>query len=515
MQLENTKNFISFHLPSTKTECALILFVVSELAGIGLVVVGSAQVFESIGSIGSLSFIIGGEVLVLLTAVSLICLALGKCKKGDETQSFSFQLMPPELVDHTIRFAEFRDVMSLMQVNHQYSCFAKLALIQKIKEYGFEGDEFGDAIKYVKRLSQEIKRLIKDKHLEIRGHDFQSVLENLSLLTAEEVLKLYDKLDVDILFFPHFNMFLLTLAKKGLIKPLNKFEPLGNQALVSASYRGNKDIVHLLLLLGADPTQPSQESLPLHFAARSGFDEIVTLLLDHGAQVDDRGLAGNFSTPLCFALGCGSICKSEEEIIKTVQVLLNHGANPNIAANEGSFPLHFAASQGYAKVVGLLLQSGAQVNDRGSYGNTALSFAIGCWALNWNKTKAIQLNIDRTLRRNALYLLNAREHASQQRVQELSSQFMPPQVNKLENDILKTVEILLKHQADSNISDEAGSCPLHHAALQGFDEVVKLLLNNGADVNRQNRKGKKPIDCTSQATTIQILRSHQKGNSAS
>jgi ankyrin repeat protein len=59
----------------------------------------------------------------------------------------------------------------------------------------------------------------------------------------------------------------------------------------------------------------------------------------------------------------------------TAKVLLQHGADPNIADNSGGTTLPFAASSGSRKVVKLLLAHGAKINVKDVEGKTPLDVA--------------------------------------------------------------------------------------------------------------------------------------------
>ncbi len=60
----------------------------------------------------------------------------------------------------------------------------------------------------------------------------------------------------------------------------------------------------------------------LHCAARAGFVDIVSLLIEHGAKVDLRDRAGH--TPLMAALR--STIKSKDKLREVVRVLTEAGA---------------------------------------------------------------------------------------------------------------------------------------------------------------------------------------------
>ncbi|KAI8980143.1 ankyrin repeat-containing domain protein, partial [Trametes punicea] len=55
------------------------------------------------------------------------------------------------------------------------------------------------------------------------------------------------------------------------------------------------------------------------------------------------------------------------------------------------------------------------------------------------------------------------------------------------------VRYLIDQGADVNRGDSAGWTPLHIASSGGFEDVVKELLGAGADVNSRNDKGLTPL----------------------
>ena len=56
------------------------------------------------------------------------------------------------------------------------------------------------------------------------------------------------------------------------------------------------------------------------------------------------------------------------------------------------------------------------------------------------------------------------------------------------------VKLLIDAGADVHEKDKNGSTPLHNAAFGGYKEVVELLIANGADVNAKNDDGETPMD---------------------
>jgi len=50
----------------------------------------------------------------------------------------------------------------------------------------------------------------------------------------------------------------------------------------------------------------------------------------------------------------------------------------------------------------------------------------------------------------------------------------------------KVVDVLLKNNADPNLSGKNGTSALEDAALKGFDAIVGMLLDHGAWINQVN-----------------------------
>ena len=93
----------------------------------------------------------------------------------------------------------------------------------------------------------------------------------------------------------------------------------------------------------------NEQDTPLHRASMNGDKDVVQLLLDQGADPNKADEEGE--TPLHWATK-----KGHKDV---VQLLLDQGAVHNIASHYGRTPLHQAVSAGYQEVVQLLLDVGA------------------------------------------------------------------------------------------------------------------------------------------------------------
>lgn len=143
---------------------------------------------------------------------------------------------------------------------------------------------------------------------------------------------------------------LQTLFRNGFT--LQRDNCVCRYSLDEAARAGNTELVKILLNNGADINDNSAHS-PLGAACAEGHLEIVRFFLDRG--VDDNALQGTTVTnPLRAAAGGGYT-----EIVK---LLLARGADPNSVGHFHRTPLQAAASSGHTDIVQALLNYGANAN---------------------------------------------------------------------------------------------------------------------------------------------------------
>ncbi len=63
------------------------------------------------------------------------------------------------------------------------------------------------------------------------------------------------------------------------------------------------------------------------------------------------------------------------------------------------------------------------------------------------------------------------------------------------NELVKCVRVLLKHGANCEVTKNESMSPLHFAALNCNIELIKLLVEYGADTNKKTKFGRCPIYC--------------------
>lgn len=310
-------------------------------------------------------------------------------------------------------------------------------------------------------------------------------------------------------------------------------------ALMWAVLENHPDMVKLLLARGADinahtkvtipkgeyvPARPTAASgtgiirqralptpdggmTPLLFAIRDGNADMVHLLLDHGAGIEQS--SGNHTTPLLIALLNGQVGLAEELLAKganpnaiddyhrgalfaaidlrnfnhekygdlptdgrdplpLIKELLNKGADPNLRTNtvpvhglmqfdgswvnfDGQTPFIRAALSGDIEVMRLLLEHGADPNIATTQGSTALMAASG---INW----------------------------------------IPAQTyTRSEADYVEAVKLCLDRGADVNATNSLGMMAIHGAANRGWESIIQILADHGAKLDVKDNGGRTPM----------------------
>jgi ankyrin repeat protein len=153
-------------------------------------------------------------------------------------------------------------------------------------------------------------------------------------------------------------------------------------ALMLAAQRGHKGVVEKLL--ADERVNPNAKSgsgkTALMFAAEKGHADVVQELIKAGAEVDIAQMLQVTSNE-----GLKQKIVATEELFKAVEEnnveLLNESikAEAYVDAVLGKYhctPLVLAAEQGYAEIVKVLIEAGADVNVRDKEGKTALILAV-------------------------------------------------------------------------------------------------------------------------------------------
>jgi ankyrin repeat protein len=143
----------------------------------------------------------------------------------------------------------------------------------------------------------------------------------------------------------------------------------GISPLSAGAYMGNEPIVELLIEKGADPNATDgTEKAAITYAAGRGFPEIVRYLLVHGVDVNAR--YGNELTALMWAAGYSEEA-GVEDISKVITLLLDRGAHIDDEDNRGRTALMIAAELNHLAAADLLVARGADKSLRDKQGKSA------------------------------------------------------------------------------------------------------------------------------------------------
>ena len=201
-----------------------------------------------------------------------------------------------------------------------------------------------------------------------------------------------------------------TVDKVNSLSELHRCKP-GNDA---------EKAVELVLNDGLDINTPALcNRTPLLWASLSSSGEFIETLIDLGANVNAQRTYDKL-TPL--------ILSADWNNFMAVYLLLDHGADANIARADACTPLHLAVINGHQNLVKLFLEKNALINTQDAEGNSPLHTAV-------------------------------------------SEGFF---------DITK---LLVKKGSNVNLQNKEGRTPLFLGVKNKHEQLIKLLIENEADVS--------------------------------
>lgn len=235
----------------------------------------------------------------------------------------------------------------------------------------------------------------------------------------------------------------------------------------------------------APPTKELQQKL-IHAVIQDQVTSVQSLLEKGGdpnarmapAREDDWVLKlrpDDDNAPPLIVLACrfGSI-----EGPKIIEQLLNKGANVNISDKNGATPLMYASELGGS--VSLLLEHGAKVNTKDRHGKTPLMYAMNNRGLNTAShliEHGTDINAQDSEGTTALML------AITSAIHDPVRIFGEDQEKKRKEEkesYLELIRFLIEKGADVNHKNRAGMTPLKLAMERQQTEVVALLKKAGA-----------------------------------
>ena len=249
------------------------------------------------------------------------------------------------------------------------------------------------------------------------------------------------------------------------------------KALQKASARDHVNIIRLLLHYGAEVNPGANDEVPpLYRAAQAGHRAVVEELLRHGPQLEARDVRTSH-TPLFAA--------SVRGYHAIAALLLAKGAHVDAQDRDGRTPLLAMATNSQFKsmeTVSLLAAQGANLEAKDQIGRTPLLWAATHWNYDFARTlleKGARITAVNHRGRTVLHLTvdssNGRKTSGQKVV--------PPMPRE------QMLRLLLQNGADANAASDGGWTPLHNAAQKGLTAIVEILLKAGADINATLENG--------------------------
>ena len=269
--------------------------------------------------------------------------------------------------------------------------------------------------------------------------------------------------------------------------------------LFQAAQHGHKRMVELLLAKGAEPS-PRTAVQPLHPAVEGNFKGVIEVLLAHKADVNVKHPAqrrqGHAAYPNEGMTALHIAVK--EKSLEIAQLLLSNGADLKAVYQKqrtshplnslGSFdgtPLHFAVQNGNPTAAKMLLSKGADVNALSSAGLTPLHYVP-------NRESQPETAMELA---DMLLAAGAKVNAPGNEDGELPG-WTPLHIavyHKLPN----ILRLLLEKGADPNLLllSQSGNerTALNMAVNGSVPEVVELLLKHKAEVNARDHNGNAPL----------------------
>jgi ankyrin repeat protein len=207
-------------------------------------------------------------------------------------------------------------------------------------------------------------------------------------------------------------------------------------------------------------------------------------LLAQGAQVNATTPEG--VTPLFMA--------AQQGHEKNVHLLIGEGAEVNAARkNDGVTPLFMAAQQGHEENVRLLIGAGAQVNTANNDGITPLYFAVlhghvGVVRLLLNAGAPVTRSEEPTS-----FMGGIVRFFSGAPVNVVGNDGVALLFTAVENGYEGVVRLLIDAGVPVNVANDDGVTPLHIAVAKDYTEIVRLFIDARVDVNATTLEGFTPL----------------------
>jgi ankyrin repeat protein len=278
---------------------------------------------------------------------------------------------------------------------------------------------------------------------------------------------------------------LLQSTRKRRIRAQNR--PV--EKFIEMATIGNIDEVNRAIEIGIEIDEIGAKGhTALMAAAYYGHRSLVNILLAAGADPnllsDDDGFATGMTALM---LAAGSFFASNRQHV--AQLLIAGGADVNQRGAGGKTAIFHAAlaGSGYTDCVEVLIAAGANLDLQDDRGHTVLSSVAA--AENYPMFNLLMQAGASTAGLESIQLIQAASAGNVDRVQSLLGNNVNLDLdrgaaigNAAAAGHTKIVELLIRAGANVNLRDKLGFTPIASAAYAGYGEIVQLLIDAGADI---------------------------------
>ena len=333
------------------------------------------------------------------------------------------------------------------------------------------GYEIGEILRCVCHSgSVEMVRFITASGLRVCDEAIMSVFQTLNLIENTEIITILVQY-IDNINFYAYGTFVYWASKDGnvvIVRALlergadpNKIFYDYDDALFVAAGQGHINVIKLLLTWDTIDKPIWQERLVkvLKQASSRGHVDVVCFLVEYGIAVS--------------GLTAALVSAVAHNQVEVVSYLIDHGADYNNATIDEYTLLTYSCNKHYVDMVRLLLAHGVDMDAADYDGSFPLDFAI-------YYTDILQLLLEAGADPNVRFC-----HGTTALLNAVSSTDVVPGASLL----------LLQHGADPNLADaETDFTPLMAAASAARVDLVRQLLEHGADVTQVNHAGQTVLD---------------------
>jgi ankyrin repeat protein len=264
-------------------------------------------------------------------------------------------------------------------------------------------------------------------------------------------------------------------------RPIEKF--------IEMATEGNIDEVNRAIAIGIEIDELGAKGhTALMVAAYYGHRSVVNTLLAAGADPnllsDDNGLGAGMTALM---LAAGSFFASNRQQI--AKLLITGGADVNQRGVGGKTAIFYAAlaGSGYLDCVETLIAAGADLDLHNDRGHTVLTSVAT--AENYSMLNLLMQAGASTAGLESIQLIQAAAAGNIDRVRSLLATNVNLDLdrgaaigNAAAAGHTQIVALLIQAGANVNLTDKLGFSPIASAAYSGYSEIVNLLIEAGADI---------------------------------